>query len=233
MLFLQRAEWKLADGQKEAAIADADKMLEHGGDQYEWLIVHSHFLQTAGEFERAVDDWKRIDRESRRTGTPSRVHALNGLAYARALAGIEIEEGVENVNDALERAPGDAAILDTRGFLLYQRGDDAALALGLQDLTKAVQAVEPLIGGLTSTDTAEKKTDPFSLVQSYPKTWREAWPYGQRDSATQREMARRSVAVMHYHRALVFEALGREAGAEADRDAAQKLIGKEPDETLF
>jgi len=41
------------------------------------------------------------------------------------------------------------------------------------------------------------------------------------------------VAVVRYHRALVFEKLGRFADAKADRARAKLLIGREPDETLF
>jgi tetratricopeptide (TPR) repeat protein len=233
MLFLQRADWKFEDGRKAEALADIDQMLKAGGDRYEWLVVHSHFLQTAGEFEKAVEDWKRIDRESRRTGSPDRATALNGLAYARALAGIEIEEGLENVNEALERAPGNPAILDTRAFLLYQKGGDPALAVALKSMTEAVETMEPLIGVIRRQGEPEQKADRFSLMQSYPKTWREASPYGDRDPVTKREMNLRSIAVMYYHRALIYEALGREVGAATDRDTARKLIGKEPDETLF
>jgi tetratricopeptide (TPR) repeat protein len=232
LLMLQRADWRLEDGQKEEAIADADRMLELGKESYQWLVVHSHFMQTAGEHERAVDDWKKIDRESQRTGRPDRATALNGLAYARALAEVDLDEALENVNEALELAPGNPAILDTRGFLLYLKGGASSLARALKDLDLAVKGMEQELGGIRrQVKGPEKTADRFSLLQARPKTWREAWPGS--DLASARESAIRGAAVMHYHRALVFEALGRTDGAEADREAARKLIGKEPDETLF
>jgi len=234
MLLLQRADWRMEDGQKEEAIADADKALELSRETYEWLVVHSHFMQTAGEHQRAVGDWKKIERESQRTGNPDRATALNGLAYARALAEVEIDEALENVNKALELAPGNAAILDTRGFLLYLKGGSSSLALALKDMDLAVKSMERDLGGAKrDVKSATKTADRFSLLQSRPKTWREALPDFRSDPVSYRESIFRGAAVMHYHRALVFEALGRTAGAEADREAARKLIGKEPDETLF
>jgi tetratricopeptide (TPR) repeat protein len=242
LLLLQRADWKLEDGDKEEALADAEKMLAKAGNSYTWLLVHSHFLQTAGEFERAVEDWKRIDRESRRTGTPDRVRALNGLAYARALANIEIEEGLENVNEALERDArenpddqlGKAALLDTRAYLLYLKGGSSSLTIALKDMNEAVESMRQMaVGVQTLPKTGKSKMDRLRLLQSYPKSWREATLNAESDPVTKFESARRTVAVMHYHRALIFEALGRKDGAEVDREAARKLIGREPDETLF
>jgi hypothetical protein len=48
-----------------------------------------------------------------------------------------------------------------------------------------------------------------------------------------RDLARQGAAVLHYHRALVLEKLGRFAEAKLDRARAKRLIGREPDETLF
>jgi hypothetical protein len=40
-------------------------------------------------------------------------------------------------------------------------------------------------------------------------------------------------AVMHYHRALILEGLNRKKEADAERAVVRRLIGREPDETLF
>src|SRR5262245_33699197 len=93
-LVLQRAEWRLEDGQRDEALADCDRMLELGGDRHDWLRVHAQFLQNAGQFVRAVEDWKRINELSERSGIPSRQDALNGLAYAQALAEVELDEAL-------------------------------------------------------------------------------------------------------------------------------------------
>jgi tetratricopeptide (TPR) repeat protein len=234
MLILQRAEWRLEDGLRDKALADADEVLKLSDDSSSWLAVHSHLMQTAGEHGRAVEDWKKINRESERTGRPERATALNGLAYARALADMEIDEALEDVNQALELEPGNAAILDTRGFLLYLKGGAGSLTVALTDLNKAVtemdQALSLIKRNGRPSEAAEKR---YRLLQSRPRMWLEGSLGSEGDPITRQEMAVRGAAVMHYHRALIFEALGRTAGAEADREAARKLIGKEPDETLF
>src|SRR5438874_10022180 len=46
-LLLQRAEWRAADGQREEALADCDRMLDLGGTTFKSLLVHSQFLQNA------------------------------------------------------------------------------------------------------------------------------------------------------------------------------------------
>jgi len=234
MLLLQRADWRLEDGQKDEAIADADRMLDLSDDSPSWLAAHSHFMQSAGKHERAVEDWKKIDRESQRTGKPHRATSLNGLAYAQALAEVDIDKALENVNDALEFSPGNPAILDTRGFLLYLKGGSSSLAKALQDMNEAVEKMDQRVSGAQrDAKDSPRAADKFNLLQSHPKTWREASLDGNTDPITERELRLRSAAVLHYHRALIFEALGRTAGAEADREAARNLIGKEPDETLF
>ena len=101
-------------------VADCDRMLELGGDEEEWLKVHALFLQNMGDFVQAVDDWKRLDALSQRSGRPSRAEALNGLAYAQALANVDLDEALKNVNQALAlQTENNAAILDTRGYVYH------------------------------------------------------------------------------------------------------------------
>src|SRR5262245_27663885 len=92
----------MVDGQRDEAMDDCDRMLELGKESAEWLQVHAQFLQNAGEFVRAVGDWKKINELSQRSGIPRRQEALNGLAYAQALAEIDLDDALENVNQALE-----------------------------------------------------------------------------------------------------------------------------------
>jgi tetratricopeptide (TPR) repeat protein len=216
-LFLQRADWRLEDGQKEEAQADADRMLELGGNTQRWLMLHSSFLQYAGKFAEAVQDWKELDKLSERNGNPARSTALNGLAYAQALAQKDLDEAVANANRALELSPGNPAILDTRGYLLYLTKDYAA---ALKDMDAAIAGVEELTGALKP---REQRPPLESILRASIRTRFESEtsdPY-------------RTTAVLHYHRALVLRALGREKEAESDLDRVRQLIGQEPDETLF
>jgi len=234
LLLLQRAEWRLEDGQREEAFADCDRMLELGGETPSWLQVHGQFLQNAGEFVRAVADWKKIERFSQRSGIPSRAQALNGLAYAQALAGIELDEALKNVNQSLELMPAEtsvsekkhdslraerAAILDTRGWILHLQGHDDQAIVDMDDAVGGIDAKAKGSSGSETDQEAETTPRAKSLADATPQTLRV-------DPA-------RANAVIHYHRALVLAALDRTEEASAERSRARKLIGREPDETLF
>src|SRR5687768_15460332 len=119
MLLMQRAEWRLEDKQLEKAIEDADLALQMAGENRDWLVIHSSFLQSAGRHARAVEDWKKINAISQRTGKPPRELALNGLAYSQALAQTDLDQALINIEQALEFRPNDPMMLDTRGYILY------------------------------------------------------------------------------------------------------------------
>jgi tetratricopeptide (TPR) repeat protein len=222
-LLLHRAEWRLEDGQRDEALADCDRMLEVGGESFSTLSIHSEFLQNAGEFAKAVDDWKKIEQASNRSGIPSRETALNGLAYAQALAEVDLDKALDHVNEALELVPNNANILDTRGFIFHLQGKDD---LALVDQNRAVRGMDAELTRLERARQTEEADETSKLVaSSYPKTLRgRALGY-----ATQA----RATAVVHYHRALILSALGRQKDADQDRATAKHLIGREPDETLF
>lgn len=196
VILLTRAAWRREDGQYQAALDDLKQLRESLPDEPVVLVEHAQALQHLGRHDEAIADWKVLDRMSLTGGVPSREQALNGLAYARAVGKLELDEALKGVEEALKIVPRDPMILDTRGFILYHQGKyDAALT----DMNEAVRGVEVLY-----------KLPPAS-----------------------RRIDAQGVAVVRYHRALVFEKLGRFAAAKADRARAKLLIGREPDETLF
>jgi tetratricopeptide (TPR) repeat protein len=231
-LLLQRAEWRLEDGRRAEALADCDRMLELGGNQENWLKAHAQFFQNAGEFALAVDDWKKIEELSQRSGNPPRSEALNGLAYAQALANIELDEALNNVNQALELQPvSNEAILDTRGYIFHLQERNA---LALADLDLAVKGMDEYVQQVGKVLVGQDSLPPQSkrLISSGPKTLLEIYP--SRGTVAHRFASlTRSAAVIHYHRSLVLAALGRNDEADQERAIARQLIGREPDETLF
>jgi tetratricopeptide (TPR) repeat protein len=235
-LLLRRAEWQLADGNREGAIADADRMLDavrnsSAVHSAKWLNIHSLFLWKLGEFSRAVEDCKQLESLSERSGIPERATALNGLAYAQALANIDLDEALANVNQALELRPASEAMLDTRGFIYFRQGE---YSLALKDLDEAVKVMD------REAELARKMPSRFlwppealkQRRQAEPRTIVELAPLPS-DNDAQIEYAARAAAVGHYHRSLVLSALGRNEDAEKDLEMVRKLIGREPDETLF
>src|SRR5262245_6533379 len=145
-LLLQKADWLTEDRRHEDAAAEWDRILQLPIDDVQTLIVHSQLLQNAGRFAEAVKDWRRLDQLSERSGRPGRAEALNGLAYAQALARTDLDEALDNVTKALELANGKIAFTgaasDTRGFLFYLQG---RYDLALVDLNVCVP-VTGLVG---------------------------------------------------------------------------------------
>lgn len=234
-LRLTRAEWLLEDGQREEALAAIDQMLEIAGETEDTLKAHSQFLQNAGEFKRAVEDWKKLARQSEVSGSPSRTEAMNGLAYAQALAHVELEDALENVNVALSSSPTSAAnplYLDTRGYIYYRQAQEASgdeakelLEKGLADMNPSVRAMDRIV--------AQVNPSRGSQTPEPVKQAREMLPKTLRDTDSSLENALRASAVMHYHRALILQALNRNKEAAAELAVVKRMIGREPDDTLF
>jgi Flp pilus assembly protein TadD len=218
-LVLQRAEWELQDGDREEALADCNRAVELAGDSPGALLMRGRLLFKAGEFAKAVEDFKKVEQFSRRSGRPPRDEALNQLAYAQGLAKVELNDALANADRALELKPGNPQILDTRGYIHYVRGelDDA-----LKDMNGAVEGI----------DAELKKQEPISggekqrLAEKEPSS-------SLRETQSERSILAEASAVIHYHRALVLVGLDRKEEAEKDMAVARELIGKEPDETLF
>jgi tetratricopeptide (TPR) repeat protein len=221
-LLFQRATWRLEDGQETEALADCDRAVELAGDSYQALELRSQFLQYAGRQADALKDLKTVEAISQRHGVPSRAHALNSLAYGRALAQKELDEALQQATQAINLTPANdpsrLAILDTHGYILYLKGNYAA-ALSEMDLAVAGMEQFVLI--------EQKRNEQASIPPKHKRLFDlgVGIPGG--------SSLRRSTAVIRYHRALVLLALGREKDAEADLARVRQLIGKEPDETLF
>jgi tetratricopeptide (TPR) repeat protein len=213
MLLIARAQLLQRLNKLPEALADCERAASVTSKNPAVLMVRAEILQSLGRHKEAVADWKEVDRVSQMRGWPPRSTALNGLAYARALGQMELVEGLENVNHALDLAPGIPDIRDTRGYLLYLlKQYDAAL----EDMDPAVSEIEERLN--------EQKKNSGDL--------RESLRYEAPDLSELRSPSR-VVAVVRYHRALVLLALGREKDAESDLTRVRQLIGKEPDETLF
>lgn len=223
LLVLQRADWRRADGDEKEAAEDLERILELPRDKVELLTIHGAAMLQYRRFAEAVKDWEQLNVISERTGRPSRVEALNQLAYAQALAQIDLNKALEHANKALELVPGDSAILDTRGYILYLNKDyEAALA----DMNAAIKKKEgndpPTLSTLRKRNQAVPEH--VRLADSKPKVLSDL------DASSG---AARVRAVLRYHRALVLLALGKQEEAEADLKRVRELTGKEPDESLF
>lgn len=204
----RRAQWFMEAKDYRTALAEIDQILEwHPTDVASWMLraqVHHHL----GDHSHAVADWKKILSFDSVSTSRLRATALNGLAYARALANLEIDEGLADIGEALSLAGENSAMLDTQGFLYFRKGD---LERALQDLNNAVEYKE-----------AEYEA---SLKGRYLSADRRLKALEDKEQA-------QSVAVIRYHRSLVHDARNEKELAEADRRRVREL-GSEPNEKLF
>ena len=223
-ILLKRAQWKLSDGQREEALAAADRAVEKSQDGVGANALRGVLLLEAGEFERAVEDLKKVVEFSRRSGIPPLKDALNQLAYARALQKANLDEALTEITEAIDLCPTEAdkagpqeyfvkgLFLDTRGYIYFLQDE---FELAVQDLNEAVERVEKSIG-IHEEGLAE-----------------DAMPPAVRAALGQGSSSAKAAAVIRYHRSLALDALDRHEEAEKDRAMVRRLTGRDPDETLY
>lgn len=131
---------------------------------------------------------------------------LNNLAYFRALAGIDLDQALVDINRALESNPDAPGMRDTRAWVLFQMGKQQ---LALEDADFAVSSITPQAGA--------------GWFDSW-LTWLEEQmlasrqPEGSTKVLTRREAGEQlwGVGTLFFHRAKILEALGRTEQAERD-----------------
>lgn len=229
-LLVHKAQWQLEAGQREEALATLAQVREVSQDATYWLMVQAYCLQKAGEFAQAVPLWRIIEQRSQTSGIPPRSEALNGLAYAMALADVDLEEALQLAEQALQLSPRSPGILDTRGYILYrlQRYGEAA-----RDLQRATQLIDRWLAPLENQRQAENLAEQGEPPSALPSAIVELFPTASGRPSDELSQLRQAGAVIHYHLALVFQAVGRQAGAELEMQKARQLAGREPDASLF
>ena len=213
-LYLQRAEWNLQIEDYQAALADCDQALQLVPNSHTGYQVRSQAKQHQGDYDAGVQDMKKVLALSRQGRPGLRAMALNGLAYARALAKTDLDDALEEIQEvlAMPALQDDPALLDTRGYIYYLRRDFKSARA---DLDRAVELIEQ-----RHAMTYE------ALMREHPRVM--DLRVGQQDL----KKLEQSVAVLRYHRALLYEALRMQTEADQDRERVREL-GFEPGEHLF
>jgi tetratricopeptide (TPR) repeat protein len=179
----------------------------------ETLMERAEFFQGLGGWELAVADWKLIERLFNK-GYPGpsmldTASMLNGLAYARALADVELEQALKNANEAVRREPRSPMFLDTRGYIFYRLGE---LGKASDDLDVAVDRFRQIWESEIRRDNEERRN---RLIT--------------RDLKERRQQLDRAMATLLYHRLLVHDALLDEQAAAAD-EAEIRALGFDPND---
>jgi tetratricopeptide (TPR) repeat protein len=199
---LDELEDSLADWNKSIELHDSDGNRRRGRAQRTIEIANSYARRSwvyvrLGRKDEALAD---ADRAVERFRHPM---MLNARAYARAILGDKLAEGLADVEEALQRDGSNSSYLDTRGYLLHLLGrNEEALA----EMNQALAVAESVKG---------------SYLRGQSRRLNER--------AFERELRDidESLAVMYHHRGLIYQKLGRDAEAEKDLRSA-KDFGYDP-----
>ncbi len=196
-----RAEQTLHDAPQEVA-AVLRQAVEH--DKSNFFLAHDYAerLAAGSYFEEAA--------QTLEVGTIPELKdeplILNGLAYFRALAGIDLDRALEEIERALATNPKSAAMRDTRAWVLFKMGKPLD---ALEDANFAIEALQAEVPTHWLDQTLHWLDEnlagpPEPSVPGRTLTRREAgeqlWGTG----------------ALYYHRAKILEALGRTDQAQAD-----------------
>lgn len=208
-MHLQRAAWYDELGNREAALRDYNKVSELADNDSRMLLGRAMTYHRMGKPDASIRDLQQLLEAS--SGT-SRAAALNTLAYFRALNNIDLDQALSDVDKSIDLLGPSPALLDTRGFIHYQLGEFQAARSDLEN------AVNGIGGDLESTRRGQdgRKMGVVDL----------------RVHQLQIRAAREQVAVVVYHRGLIYEKLGEAERAQADFAKVREL-GFEPGPELY
>lgn len=135
-LLLAQASYRLETGAWEQGLQDCDQLASLLPDDPDVGELRSSFLHHLGRHREAIAVWKNILRTSGSQPANREQHLLNGLAYATAIGGLNLEEGRLAVEKALQIVANVPAILDPGGVLDFGR------AVTAHELGQADEAVQ-------------------------------------------------------------------------------------------
>ncbi|MBX3411620.1 MAG: hypothetical protein KF708_02790 [Pirellulales bacterium] len=208
MLVYARAQFRREHHDLAGSLQDANRLIELAPEFADGYTERAQTYLRQKRYPEAIADLTQA-RDLQPTGEPE---PLNGLAYARALAGTDLELGLSEVQQAIDQSatsPHLYSYLDTRGYLyhLLQRHEEA-----LADLDRAVEQ------GLKDRDKAVAHMQAQRLSDS------------QINRLT--NLLNRNLAVIYHHRGEVHQALGNKEQAEFDLRRGDEL-GYNPEQGVF
>jgi len=207
-IYEQRIQFCIEAKDFEQALADTQRLVKLSPGSEKALEQKGLVLLHLGRHDEAIAVCEEILRLAEEEWIGSVSSARNFLAYAQAIGGKELKTALEHINEALRLAGDIPAMWDTRGFVKYRLGDSKAAR---EDFERAVGSWEKLV--------AYQETQRLPRVRSY-------------QSESDRATYQQSLAVMLYHRSLVYDRLKMQDEAKVDRERVRGL-GYEPNDQLF
>jgi tetratricopeptide (TPR) repeat protein len=180
-LMMRRASWKMRTGTIDTALTDCDLALE---------LARGEFASRRSEASQIL-----------------LALALNQRAYAYALADANLEEALEQVQQALDMLGDDYSLLDTRGYLHLKLGH---LEEAQRDLERAVERAESgyKLARMSLRHRAREMVDTRPIAEA-------------------ERLLDEGLAVLTHHRGELYQRLGRMDEAARDIQRARR-IGYDP-----
>lgn len=205
--FVCRGDWRLEEEEFQKAIHDYNSALKLDPANSQALLNRSQAFQHLGRHEEAIQDWRKLVELGSSAPASQRAVLLNGLAYAQALGNVELKDALENIIQAINLVGENAAMLDTRGCIHFCAGNFEAAE---PDLDLAVAGME-------------HEAQSQEQVRDY---------VDRREFERQLKEIRKSLAVIRYHRSLLYDKFSKPEAAESDRRRVREL-GYAPTPSLF
>ncbi len=204
----QRAEFQIKTEQYEQALVDVERLVQLSPKSPDSLELQSQVLHHLERHDDAILVCKEVLRLAEEEWIGNSAFAMNALAYAYAIGDKDHDVALAHINEAIRLAGANPGLLDTRGYLLYRSGEAKA---ALEDMEPAVASFDKYV--------ASTRAAMQSSVSSF-------------NTQQDLEAAERSLAVLLYHRSLVYDRLNQRDEAKVDRERVRTL-GYEPNEKLF
>ncbi|MBI2824793.1 MAG: tetratricopeptide repeat protein [Planctomycetia bacterium] len=195
--FLLRGQIRLETGDLDGSVADFNKFVDLAPDSALPFMLRAQALQRQNRHDAAIRDMTQAVRLRR----PLDPRPLNGRAYARAIAGVELDAALVDVKQALDLDRNNAAYLDTRGYIRYLRGEYTEALDDLEKAVKIAEADQPMPGFLAAAGDARQRKRVERIKRNYEH----------------------ELAVMYHHRGEVHEKLGNPELARHDLRRGDEL----------
>lgn len=126
-LILTEASLLREANRNEEAYAFLSKSLAEQPAQPELLYEAGLAADRLQKFDAAEQHWQKLIRIK-----PDHAHAYNALGYSMAERGVRLDEAQQLIDKALSLMPDDPFILDSKGWVLFRKGDKQGALEALQ-----------------------------------------------------------------------------------------------------
>ncbi|MCU0961892.1 MAG: hypothetical protein MUF48_17490 [Pirellulaceae bacterium] len=210
-LYLQRALYHLETKQWELGLADCDRARERNGDPVAIAELRAQLLQHLGRHQEAVAQWREIVFGGGDVLPERRAQHLNGLAYAQAVANLDLDQALVAVEESLRLTANAAAMYDPAGVISFGR---AVTARDLEDLATALSSLN---------DAAESAAAALEATTQRIAAAPRQDLRGALAQATEMQSMRAHLAGILRQRVGVNEALGHSEAAQQDEQRLAEL----------